>query len=158
MKSRNSHVAKTMGQKQAYNQYIQRLDYSPTIDETLPFQNSSQSGEELSEPTSKRKRPLNTSERFADHFKNNWLDWVIGLVAVVLIWLTTDSKIDMARVNIKLENQHDSISDVNQSSQKNTEINHEQDLKIIEHKFRIEALEKQSAISGTEHKTAPKKK
>ncbi|MGD9874405.1 MAG: hypothetical protein AB7T27_09040 [Kiritimatiellia bacterium] len=142
--TRKSHIAKTQGQRQAYNRYIQQLDYEPTVDEALRFANSTQPGEELTEPTSKRKRSLNTGERFRDHIIQNWLNWVVGVVAVVLLWLMYDSKIDFARMSATMENQKESLDKVEQAEGKNADKNTEQDLLIGEHKIRIGSLERKA--------------
>lgn len=144
MISRKNHTPKTQSQRQVYNRYIERLDYDPTVDDALNFPNSTKPGEELSEPTSKRKRRINTGERFIDHFKENWLNWLIGAFIIVFLWLMVDSKIDLAKISVTLENLKDNLSEVEQINQKNLDKNIDQDLRINEHKMKIESLEKKT--------------
>lgn len=56
---RNVHVPKPTQMKQNYRRYIDTLDYQPTVDERLNFNQTSQSGEELSDvETSKKEKIL----------------------------------------------------------------------------------------------------
>lgn len=150
MSKRKLHVGKTPYQKSAYHKYIQRMDLEPTLDDSVNFNDSAKGGEELSEPTSKRKRKIKTKDRIANHFSDNWVIWISGIFVFALMYFMIDSKIDFAKLDVNLNNQVEKIGTIHNSSLSNKKQNHKQDLQINENKLRIEFIEKNNQ---KEHKS-----
>ncbi|WP_319560292.1 hypothetical protein [Marispirochaeta sp.] len=93
MSNRSSHRNKTIDQRFAYHRYIESRDVEPTLDEKIHFQDSVRSGEELSEPTSKRKRKVPLKDKAADHISEHWFEWVIAIVAMIMGYFVYESKL-----------------------------------------------------------------
>ena len=142
MTNRKSHVTKSPTQRVNYNRYIERQDYEPTVDDALPFAHSSQSGEDLREPTSRRKRTINMTERILDHFQDHYLTWIFSGIIIVLIYLMFESKVDFARIHKSLEFSGKNISSLDFDMKKKTEKDSKQDLNINENRIKIGVIEK----------------
>lgn len=148
MNSRYSHKAKTHRERGSYSKYIKRLDYSPTIDETLPFPSSEKAGEDLSEPTTKRARKIPFQDKIKDHFADNFINWIVGATIFIFIFLVYDSKIDIARLNSNIGTFKESISELKEYAKSNLSQLHTHDLKIQENKIRIENLKDQQKYTS----------
>ena len=142
MSKRNLHVGKSSYQKSAYQKYIQRMDLEPTLDDTVNFGDSAKGGEELSEPTSKRKRRIKAKDKLANHISDNWVIWLSGFFAAALVYFLVDSKIDFAKLGTNFNNQIEKIAKIRETSVLNEKQNHTQDIQINENKLRIEFIEK----------------
>jgi len=130
MSERAYHKNKTPSQRAAYHKYIQRLNTEPTIDDQMSFEDSNNTDEEFSEPTSKRRRSIPLSEKARSHLSEYWFNWLISVFALALIYLVYDSKIDLVTIDSKLTNQSGNIEEINDEVEKLNETNHEQDLLI----------------------------
>ena len=143
MDRRGSHTGKSRPAREAYSRYIKTLDYEPTAQEGTPFERSSESGEEFKEPTSARKRQVKIGQRIKDHFLNNWLNWAVGVVIVVLFFLMVDSKVDLARIGSTIDAIKENVKSLIIESKTQGNKIHEQDLSIRENSLRIQQIEKQ---------------
>lgn len=100
---RKSHVGKNQVQRARYSKAIQEIDCEPTSEESSPISRPSDAtGEELSEPTTKRTRPINWKRRFWDHVSENWTGWAVGLFFLVMAYFFVDAKVCNARIEEKL--------------------------------------------------------
>ena len=70
MSKRNTHVPKTKAHQTAYRRYIEKLDYEPTVDERLNFQQTNQAAEIVSEKLTNRKRPSTVVDEVKLHMSN----------------------------------------------------------------------------------------
>jgi hypothetical protein len=160
MSRRYSHATKTLKARSAYQRYLPTIDVEPTVDETEDFNESSSAGEELTQPTIKRKRKIPIRDKIGDHFSDHWIEWLFGIAALVLVYLMYDSKVNITVIEYNLSNQQDQIEQLtasfdkslsNQQSQiekmdnkidRITDADHEQQLLLKELQIRIEFLEK----------------
>ena len=142
MDRRKSHRSKSTPAREHYYRYIRTLDYEPTVDDTLPLSESNQSGEELSEPTSKRKRKINTKQYILDHLSENWLSYVIVIFAAVLVFLMYGSKIGLERISVNLDVQKEDISDLKLETKQQIKKNYSQDIDINENRVKLDTLER----------------
>ncbi len=142
MNRRTAHVGKSKQEKRNYLTYIKWLDYEPTVDETLGFAESDEPGEDLTVPTLKRKRSINTKQHVMEYFSENWLNYVIGLIALTLVFLMYDSKLELAKIDVGLAVQKENISSIKSDTKQQGQENHAQDIKINENRYRIDSLEK----------------
>ena len=108
---RDVHVPKSDEMKRNYRRYIETLDYQPTVDDRLNFNQTNQSGEDLSEIKTSEKRPSDLSEKIKDHFASNWLVWVLGVLAAGILFLISDSKVTFTRIETILMTQSDKLND-----------------------------------------------
>ena len=162
MSKRSTHVNKSPSERSAYQKYIARVEPQPTIDEkkSVNFDASMDSGEELSEPTSKRKRKISFGVSVNNYLNKNWLRWFFGGIFIIGAYFMVDAKIDIAVANAKLIDQQRQINGLDSeiksnsleyqqqleknknSIEVNKEIDHDQDLIINELRTRIEFIEK----------------
>jgi hypothetical protein len=133
-----SHQKKTTDHMRVYTRAIRRQNYEPTIDETIPFNDTTTAGEDLSQPTLARRRPINVKALLLDHFRENWVQYAVGILLVVGTYFMIDSKVNFARIfeNIQfhssqIESLKIDVKDINKD-------NVRQDLKIQANEIRVE--------------------
>jgi hypothetical protein len=143
MNPREAHVGKSFPQKQGYWRYISEQDYEPTVDEKLPFNQTTESGEELRESSGRRRSGIALRTRLIDHLSENWFNWLVGAVAVILLWLMFDSKNAISIINERISSLKESIASIKAVVDSNTNAEHQNDLQINENRLKIEFLQKQ---------------
>lgn len=137
---RDVHVPKTDEMKKRYRKYIDTLDYQPTVDDRLNFNQSNQGGEDLSDVKTSKKRPSDISDRIKEYFGNNWLVWILGALAAGILFLISDSKIAFTRIETMLTTQNEKIDDLKRNDndlQKNDRL---QDLNIHENRILLDQI------------------
>lgn len=143
MNPRNTHVNKTPPQRKQYWKYIESQDYEPTVDEKLRFARTGQGGEELGEPSVKRRRRIKLSTRIGDHLSENWVNWLFAIAGAVLLWLMTGSKVNIASLEANQSSDRDSIKTLQETASKLSELETQQMLQINENRLRIDFLDKE---------------
>jgi hypothetical protein len=111
MNKKSSHVEKNRAERQYYQRYIESAPPDPTIvDDSIKFHPSNEFGEEFSRPSAPgvRKPPL--TQRIIDHFSEHWLEWIIGIFSIVLIFLVYDAKANIGVFDERLTNQKDTLT------------------------------------------------
>lgn len=143
MNPREAHVGKSIPQRQGYWRYIEAQDYQPTVDESLAFDQTTNSGEELREPsgTARRRVPLRT--KLMNHFAQNWFNWLVGAFTLLLLWLMIDSKVAVASLIERIASLKESVTSMKSTDDSNVKSLNDQSLQINENKLRIEFLEKE---------------
>ena len=157
--NRSSYTSKNISQRSAYQKYIRTTERQPTVDENFDFDSTLQQGEELSEPTSKRKRSIPTTKKIENYFKQHWIEWVIGVFILISVYFFIDAKINIAVLEVNFTSQKELTDKIeltldkkdSYQSQKNDNIdssidilakeNSSQDLIINEIKIRLGFLE-----------------
>ena len=142
MTKKKTHKGKSKPAREQYNRYIKTRDHEPTVDDTLSFSQSDQSGEELSEPTSKRKRKINTKQHILEHLSENWLNYIVAIFAIVLVYLMYDSKVDLASIVVNITAQKEDISELKLDTKQEIKKNYSQDVDINENRVRLDSLER----------------
>ncbi|MDD3275162.1 MAG: hypothetical protein PHN16_05370 [Candidatus Omnitrophica bacterium] len=140
MDRRGGHAGKSKMDKQIYHKYIKRIDCEPTLDEKLPFPNSNQEGEELSESTSKRKRPIPFGFSLKQHFQERWLYWIVGFVVFVVTYFIFDAKVNIKQLNFITGENKKEITEIRSDVKTIQEDNHKQDLSIQETKLKLDFI------------------
>ena len=112
MNKRSSHNIKSISQRQFYHNYIEQINPDPTIDQTINFGPSTETGEELSQPTSNRKRVIPFKDKVSNHFSEHWIEWIIGLVLFIGVYFVFDSRIDIAVLNTDFASQQQHIQGI----------------------------------------------
>lgn len=133
--------SKSMQEKAHYKRYIRQLDYEPTLDERVEFPESDKTDKEYSVSTLPPARRETILESLGEHLKENWLAWLIGIFAVVLVFLMVESKVDIAKIFEKTETIKENVNDLEDDIEKLKEKDHEQDLEIQEVKIKSENIE-----------------
>ena len=161
MRKRSTHVNKTVDERSAYQKYITRIDPQPTVNEkkSVDFESSMESGEELSEPTSKRKRKISFAALVGNHLNKHWLQWLFASLIFIGFYFMVDAKIDIAVIDNSLTSQqrqldtlgseiksddsaHQQRFDKIESSIEDARnVNHNQDLLLNELKTKLEFIE-----------------
>lgn len=152
MSKRDMHVGKTRAAREAYSRYIRKLDNDPTIEEPVPFSSSNESGEELIEPTSKRKRKVSFGNALKEHFSNNWISWMVSVAIFILFFLMLDSKVDLAKISTTIDAIKEKVASLVDSSKDTQNKDHEQDLVLKEHSMQIIQLERENERNQIVHK------
>lgn len=134
------HVPKSEQMKKNYMRYIGTMDYQPTVDERLDFNHTSQSGEDLSTTPTIKKRPLTLSESIKKHFSNNWLVWILAILAAGILYLVSDSKVAFTRFETMLNASNEKIQDSKSSVNDIKQNDRSQDLKIQENRILLNQI------------------
>ena len=146
---RNVHVPKTDQMKRNYRRYIGVQDYQPTVDESLDFEETNQSGEDLSSIDTLKKRPIDPGEKIRDHFSNNWLVWVLCALSAGIVYLVFDSKVAFTRYETILTTQSEKLNDIKSTENDLAKNDHLQDLKIQENKMLLDHMKKDISDTKT---------
>lgn len=147
---RNVHAPKSNQMKKKYRRYIEKLDYQPTVDESIDFKETNQSGIDFSAVDLARKRPSNLSEKIKEHFLSNWLAWILGIIAVGILYLISDSKVAFTRFETMLATHNEKLNDLKSTDNDLKENDRSQDLKIQENRILLDQIKKD--VSQTEMK------
>lgn len=153
MSRKKTHSSKTASEKQYYSDFMRSRDYSPTVDESLKFEETTDENSEFKVAENKRRRRIPFKEQFTEHLQEFWFQYLSGGIAIIFVFLMIDSKVDFAKLFEKTDNIEENIRDVKTSIKdlesdqetKDEKINDklkDHDLKIQENKIRIENLEK----------------
>jgi hypothetical protein len=135
MSIRDSHTGKTYKQKQDYNRFLPKIDYEPTIDDSLQFNGTEKAGEDLTESTIKRKRPISINHTITEHISENWLIYLIGAIVIICLYLINESRIDFKLFDYKLIKIGDSVDKIEKKVESH-------DKTIIENDIKIKEIEK----------------
>lgn len=141
MELRKSHIPKSLPHRENYLKYLKTLENEPTLPEPAPLTPSNEGGEELREPTSKRKRDINVGQRLKDHIHDNLATWLCSLAGLLFFYFMVDSKIDIARISSTIDAIKNDIVGLKADNKQQSDKGHERDLTIREYKIRIENLE-----------------
>ena len=147
---RTVHVPKSNQMKQNYRQYIETLDYQPTVDESLDFKQTNKSGEDLSTVDTERKRPSDPSDKIKEHFAKNWLIWVLCALSAGIGYLVFDSKVAFTRYETILSTQKDKLSDLKNFESDLRKSDRTQDLKIQENRILLNQITNDVSETKTE--------
>lgn len=141
MNKRGRHVGKTPVAKATYVRYLKNIDCEPTVDDQIALSPSTEGGEELREPTSKRRRRISTGQKLQDHIQEHWVEWLFAGVVAITAWLMIAARVDLTRIETNASAQKDRIAELNGWAQKSVDKNQEQDLTLREHSLRLSSVE-----------------
>ncbi|HEY3402585.1 MAG TPA: hypothetical protein VGK59_04300 [Ohtaekwangia sp.] len=153
MSRRKTHTAKSQSEKQYYSDFIRNRDYSPTVDDSLKFEETTDENSEFKVGSNVRRRGRPLGEQFGDHMHEFWFQYLSGGVALVFIFLMIDSKVDFARlfektdhIEQQIQDVKEEIKDVEQLQKRESEKIYdelkEHELKLRETQINIDNLEK----------------
>ena len=140
MSRRSGHTPKSRDEKAAYVNYIKKLDYEPTKNEALDFNESSDKEPDYSIQQANKVNRLSPWERFQDHFEDNWVKWVITGIFLIISYFVVTSKVSINGLDIKSDQVNKSVDKIDTEVLKIKEINHQQDLKIQKNKINIDNI------------------
>ena len=149
MARKYDHVRKTTQEREKYYQDISQIDYEPTVDKSLDFDRSATPGEDLTKPSRIRSRPINVKQRIQDHIQNNWILWICGLVIIITGFFAIEAKVNNARLETITSINCTNLSKLEDDYFENTELNHTQDMIIIQNTFNIEHIQNSIALLET---------
>jgi hypothetical protein len=132
-----------MAERSYYGKYIRKLDYSPTIEEKLPFSGSDESKEDLSEPTAKKARPIPFQQRFSDHISENYISWIIGIVVIIFVFLMYGAKIDISDIKIHIDIIRGDVTELKGLTKENAEKSHKHDMELQKNSIHIKSLKEE---------------
>lgn len=141
--SRHMHTGKSKEEKEYYKMAIHKLDYEPTIDDSLTFPVSDSTEEDLSVSKTQKMQRINSADKIAEHIKNNWINWLFMIIAAALSFFVYHFNGDIGEVKGRLFGISENISRIESLVKENLDENHRQDLLINENRIRIDFLEKE---------------
>lgn len=144
MSRHSGHTPKSRNEKAAYVDYIRKLDYEPTKNEALDFNESSDKEPDYSIQQANKVNRLSPWERFQEHFENNWVKWVIAGIFLIISYFVVTSKVSINGLNIKSDQVNKSVDKLESEVSNIKEENHQQDLKIQKNEINIENLKDKS--------------
>jgi hypothetical protein len=160
MTKQSYYGSKSLRERSYYQNYVDHVHADPTIDESVNFNSSSQTGTELAQPTSTSKRDYPLSDVLKLHFSQHWVEYLVGVFLFIIIFFVYDAKKDIAVINtqISYQNQqidkldsntinsfqsvHTDLEKLKDSIDKNIKDKNLQDIVINEIKIRTEFIEK----------------
>jgi hypothetical protein len=137
------HTGKSKEEKEYYKMAIHKLDYEPTIDDSLTFPVSDSTEEDLSVSKTQKMQRINSADKIAEHIKNNWINWLFMIIAAALSFFVYHFNGDIGEVKGRLFGISENISRIESLVKENLDENHRQDLLINENRIRIDFLEKE---------------
>lgn len=145
MTKRSSHAGKSSRQKEYYVRQLGSLGYEPTVEEepVFPVSDSSPEDEEFERETTPRRagrRPQSSTEIIANHFKKNWINWLIPLVVALLMFFAYNISKDVGNLQGVLSELKDTVNSLKAQLQNIENKIHEQDLEIQKQGIDIERL------------------
>lgn len=143
MSSRYTHTGKSKKEKEYYTQKIHKLDNEPTVDDSLSFPGSDSTEEDLHISETQKMQRINSADKIAEHIKNNWISWLIVIIAAALSFFIYHFNGDIGEVKGRLFGISNDINRIESLVKENTIKNNTQDLSINESRIRVDFLEKQ---------------
>jgi len=143
MSSRYTHIGKSKKEKEYYTQKIHKLDNEPTVDDSLSFPGSDSTEEDLSVSKTQKIQRINSADKIAEHIKNNWIGWLIVIIAAALSFFIYHFNGDIGEVKGRLFGISNDINRIESLVKENIDENHKQDLFINENRIRMNFLEKE---------------
>ena len=135
MSNRDSHAGKSLQQKESYKRYLTNIDYEPTLDDSLQFNNTEKAGEDLSESTIKKRRPVSLKYQIIEYVKEYWFSYLIAGFVIICLYLINETRIVNKLFDYKLSELKSSFDKMDVKSEEHNKT-------IIENKIKIEMLEK----------------
>ncbi len=141
MRDKHNHIAKTPKHKEYYMKNLKNMDYEPTIDEAIKFQDTDDNERDFSIPKSSNARPLPFFDQLKNHFEKNWIGYVISIGCLVLIFLMFDSKKEFSRIDITINNVKEDVTELKVICKENSDKIHKTELELLDEKYRIKSIE-----------------
>jgi len=137
----SGHTGKNRDERKVYSDYIKSQDYTPTVDESLKFNDTTDDDNEFSVEKNKKRRKRPFREIIQEKLEENWFQIILSIVAFVLVFFTIDAKVGLAKLFERTENINSTLGDIkNEIKDNNSELvksideiekkNHNQDLRI----------------------------
>ncbi len=148
--SRNSgHIGKNQGEKQFYSEFIRSQNYTPTVDDSLKFEQTTDDNNEYAVEKNRKRRKRPIGEVISEKWEEYWFQIVTGIGALVFGFFMVDAKVGIAQLFERTENINSNINevkslikdnkqDIDNSIEKIEDKNHEQDLIIRENEVNIQ--------------------
>ncbi len=146
MTKRSSHTGKSSSQKEYYVRQLDSLGYEPTVEEEPMFPVSdslpvAKEFERESTPQRVRRRPQSPTDKITNHFKKNWVNWLIPIVAALLIFFATNISKDVGNLQGVVGEIKDAVNSVKTQLQNIEDKIHEQDLELQKQGIEMEHIE-----------------
>ena len=144
------HQPKSDYQVRRYLDAIKKTDYEATVDDSLNFSETDDRSKDLSvsEAVPKRRKPA-FKYRLTEHFIENWIYWVVGIVGTILFLFLFDFNRDLGKLEGKVESIQSSISDVREKNNKISEQLQKNEIDNAKQEVRIDNLERNLHQSQT---------
>jgi len=141
--TKHMHTGKSKKEKEYYKMAIHKLDYEPTVDDSLVFPASDSTEEDLSVSKTQKMQKIKFTDKLMEHLQNNWIGWLIGIITAALIFFVNNFSGDIGEVKGRLFGVIENINRIESLVKENIDENYKQNLLINENRIRMDFLEKE---------------
>lgn len=143
MERRSGHVGKSHRNKDYYTRYLERLDYTPTTEkeEVLSLPDSDSFEKDYSVPSVQKRRTRSFRESAGEHFRRNWLSWVAGVIALILMIFLYNISGTVGRIEGIIDGIREDLNTHAEKIEGIEEKVQEQELRLQEQSIKMEYLE-----------------
>lgn len=146
MAKRSSHTGKSSKQKEYYMRQLGSLGYEPTVEEepVFPISDSLPVAEDFereSTPKRVRRRPQSATDKIANYFKKNWVNWLIPIVVAFLVLFAYNISKDVGNLQGVVGEIKDAVNSFKTQLQNIENKIHEQDLELQKQGIEMEHIE-----------------
>lgn len=141
--TKHMHTGKSKKEKEYYKMAIHKLDYEPTVDDSLAFPASDSTEEDLSVSKTQKMQKIKFTDKLMEHLQNNWIGWLVVIIAAAASFFIYRFNGDMGEVKGRLFGVSENINRIESLVEENIDENHKQDLLINENRIRMNFLEKE---------------
>lgn len=146
MTKRSSHTGKSSKQKEDYVRQLSSLGYESTVEDKPPFSVSdslpiSEDFKRASNPKRAKRRPQSVTDKIANHFKKNWINWLIPFIAAFLVIICYNMSKDIGNLQGTVGGIKDAVNSFKTQLQNIENKIHEQDLELQKQGIEIGNIE-----------------
>lgn len=147
MTARTSHVGKTAYERDYYKKRIHEVNYDPTNDESLEFDQSDDTKKDYSPTTGGRLQKEGFNHKISHFFKENLFGIIISAIGSIAIFVLSFFAVTLNRESgvqqQKIENISEKVGTVNETLNKQTDTLFDLRIVISEIKKDIEYINKE---------------
>lgn len=136
--SRALHVSKSNDARGYYLREIKNRDYEPTIQEKEPFDTSDSVGLYHNYSTPIGRRPVPKSDLLSEHFKKNWMVWVLSAIGAAVIYFSFTFSRDQGKIEGIMSETHKNVTKIENEINKISEKTNFVENKTIENSGKID--------------------
>ena len=149
MKNRGRHVGRNYKEKEYYNRKIKTFGYDPTVEDENPFGETDSGAKYYSLPKASGVRKRGLQERLSEHFVENWIGWVLGIIATVILIFGFDFNRELGTIGGILNETKNVVSGNSTKLENINEKIHQYELDIQKIDSKVDYLEKDLEKSKT---------
>jgi len=120
MSDRTSHIGKTQAEKAYYKRRIHEVNYDPTIDESLEFDNSDSTEKDFSTTKGGKLQKVGLNIKIVDYFRENAIGILLSITGMLVLLIMTVLYVNLNRevgvIQERVELTKETIDNISKSS------------------------------------------